>query len=375
MRSIESLSEADLRGKRVLVRAGLDVSVSNTGEVGDLFRVRRAIPTLQFLSDRGARVVIISHVGRDPKESNAPIAETLRHHLPVSFVPDLTGVVARQAVEGLRNGEILMLENLRQDERETANDEGFARELASLGDIYVNDAFSAAHRAHASVVSVPKLLPAYAGLLLAEEVAQLSRARTPESPSFAILGGAKFETKSHLIRSLLEKYDHVFITGALANDVFKANGLPVGVSLVSAELPGPDVLEHPHFLAPTDVTVELMNGQARVELPQDVQADEKIVDIGPDSVALIAPYIADAKFILWNGPTGLYEHGYTHWTHAIGEIIAKNPGQKVIGGGDTLAVLQDSGVPDDQFGFLSTGGGAMLEYLLDGTLPGIQALE
>lgn len=374
MRSIDTLSEAELRGKRVLVRAGLDVPVTEAGEVTDLFRVRRAVPTLQFLVDKGARVVIISHVGRDPHESNAPVAESLRKHIAVSFVPDLLGVVARQAVAGLRDGEILMLENLRQDERETANDAAFAKELAMFGDIYVNDAFSAAHRAHASIVGIPAHLPSYAGLLLSEEVAQLDRARAPEGPSFAILGGAKFETKSHLIRSLLEHYDQLFITGALANDVFKARGLPVGTSLVSAELPGPDVLEHPRFLAPIDVTVELPNGQARVKLPQEVAADEKIVDIGPDSVAQLAPHIAAAKFILWNGPTGLYEHGYVHWTHAIAELIAKSDAQKVIGGGDTIATLQDSGVDGDALGFLSTGGGAMLEYLLEGTLPGIQAL-
>jgi phosphoglycerate kinase len=375
MKSIDTLTEADVRGKKVLVRAGLDVPLNDKGEVADLFRVRRAVPTLKFLMEKGARVIIISHIGRDPKETNASVAAALRHHLPVSYVPDLLGVAAKQAVEAVRPGEILLLENLRVDERETGNDEGFARELAAYGDIYVNDAFSASHRAHASLVSVPKFLPHYAGLLLAEEVAQLEPARAPESPSFAVLGGAKFETKAPLIRSLLEHYDHVFITGALANDVFKAKGLPVGISTVSAELPGADVLNHPRFIAPVDVTVELPDGQARVKKPEDVQENERIVDIGPDTVALIAPFLSQAKFILWNGPTGLYEHGFVHYVHAIAEVIAKSSARKVIGGGDTLAVLDDSGVAEEQLGFLSTGGGAMLEYLLDGTLPGIDALR
>lgn len=375
MQSIETLSENELRGKKVLVRAGLDVPLTDTGEVADLYRVRRAVPTLKFLTEKGARVIILSHIGRDPKETNAPVAAALRHHIPLSYVPDLLGVAARQACEAVRPGEIVLLENLRVDPRETVDDEAFARELASLGDIYVNDAFSAAHRPHASIVSLPKFLPHYAGLLLAEEVSRLDPARAPESPSFAILGGAKFETKEPLIKTLLEHYDHVFITGALANDVFKARGLPVGTSTVSAQLPGSDVLEHPRFIAPVDVTVELPDGQARVKKPEDVLEDERIVDIGPDTVAAIAPLLDSAKFILWNGPTGLYEHGYIHWTHAIAELVGASDAQKVIGGGDTLATLQDSGVGEERFGFLSTGGGAMLEYLLDGTLPGIAALQ
>jgi phosphoglycerate kinase len=275
----------------------------------------------------------------------------------------------------MTDGQILLLENVRRDERETKNDAGFARELADLADIYVNDAFAVSHREHASLIGVPKFLPKYAGLLLRDEVQHINAARAPKHPSFAILGGAKFETKAPLISLLLEKYEHVFITGALANDVFKARGLPVGVSLISAELPGKDVLEHPHFMAPVDVTVERPDKQARVKKPEDVQPDEKIVDIGPDTIASIAPHIKQASFILWNGPTGLYEAGYMHWTHAIAEQIAESKAQKVIGGGDTIAVIEKTGIPEDKLGFLSTGGGAMLEFLLKGNLPAIEALE
>lgn len=375
MKCITELGASDLKGKYVIVRAGLDVPLDAHGDVADLFRVRRAVDTLAYLSGRGARTIILSHIGRDPAETNEPVARSLKEHLPVSYVPDILGAAAHSAREAMQDGDVLLLENLRRDQREVKNDPAFARELSTLGDIYVNDAFSAAHRAHASIVGISAHLPSYAGVLFAEEVRQLSAARNPEGPSFAILGGAKFETKAPLIRTLLGTYDRLFITGALANDVFKARGLPIGRSLISDELPGDDVLAHPHFLSPVDVTVEREDLQARVKKPEDVGPGDKIVDIGPDSVREIAPYIESARFILWNGPTGLYEGGYVSWTHAIADLVSKSGAQKVIGGGDTIAAIEDSGVDHEKLGFLSTGGGAMLEYLLDGTLPGIEALE
>jgi phosphoglycerate kinase len=378
MRRIDELPTEELKGKRVLLRADFNVPLSRDGEVAEAFRLARGWQSVRFLAERGARVVIVSHIGRDPEETLAPVARALKQFGKVSYIADLTGPAARGAVLAMKDGEIVLLENLRRDPRETENDESFAKELASLAELYVDDAFSAAHRAHASIVGVPKFLPSYAGLLMAEEVAQLDKARAPGHPSFAILGGAKFETKAPLIKLLLEQYDNLFITGALANDVFKARGLPVGRSLVSKELPGSDVLQHPHFIAPTDVTVEAESGQARTKKPEEVLADDKIVDIGPDSIARIAPLVTQAKFILWNGPTGLYEGGYVSWTHALAALVAEaveHGAQSVIGGGDTIAALQESGTPEEKLGFLSTGGGAMLEYLLKGTLPGIEALQ
>lgn len=339
-----------------------------------MFRVKRFAETLTYISEHGGKVIVISHIGRKPEQTNAPVERALKKLLPIVYIPDLVGVAATQAVSAMQDGDILLLENLRRDPRETENNDSFAREIAALGDIYVDDAFSAAHRAHASIVGVPKFLPHYAGLVLRDEIKELNAAQKPTSPSFAILGGAKFETKAPLIKNLLETYDHLFITGALANDVFKARGLPVGRSLVSKELPDFSVLEHPHFLAPVDVTVENSSGQARVKKPEEVEADDKIVDIGPDSVSAIAPLIAEAKFILWNGPTGFYEGGYIHYTQAIAELLAKSDAKKVIGGGDTIAAIEAAGVAQENLGFLSTGGGAMLEYLLKGTLPGIEAL-
>lgn len=378
MRCVDELSAQDLRGKRVLVRSDFNVPIDSKGGVADAFRLQRGWETIRYLSSLGAKVIITSHIGRDPEETLAPVGIALKHFGPVVYVPDLLGPAAQSAVKALKDGETILLENVRRDARETENDDSLAKELAAYGDIFVNDAFAAAHRAHASTAGVAKFLPSYAGLLMRDEIVQLNIARSPEHPSVAILGGAKFETKAPLIKSLLQTYDHLFITGALANDVLKAKGLPVGRSLVSQELPGPDVLNHPHRLDTVDVTVENSEKQARVKKPAEVGVDDKIVDMGPDTLALLAPHIAKAHFILWNGPTGLYEDGYTSWTHAIAELLAKRVAEGasvVIGGGDTIAAIEGSGVAMDSLGFLSTGGGAMLEYLLKGTLPAIEALK
>ena len=377
MKCITEVPAEELKGKRVIVRAGFDLPLNEAGEASDMFRVRRSAETLVYLREKGAKTIVLSHIGRDPKETNAPVAQALKDIVPVVYVPDLLGLPAKQAVAAMRDGDILLLENVRCDERETKNDDAFAKELSTYGDIYVGDAFSAAHRAHASVVGIPKYLPHYVGLLMQQEVDELNAARTPASPSFAILGGAKFETKAPLVASLLASYGHLFLTGALANDVFRARDLPVGRSLVSQQLPGPEVLQHPNFIAPVDVTVEGADEQARVKRPEEVAAEDKIVDIGPDTVQTIAPHILESNFILWNGPTGLYEDGFIHYTNAIAQVIAERVAQGakcVIGGGDTIAAIQASGFDETKLGFLSTGGGAMLEYLLRGSLPGIDAL-
>ena len=374
MRCIDELRAGELKGKRVLLRSDFNLPLGSDGEVSDVYRLKQGWKSVKYLAEQGARVIILTHIGRDPKETTAPVARAIKNFATATYVPDLTGAAAQGAVATMRDGETILLENVRSDPRENENDESFAKELASLADLYVDDAFAVSHRAHASLVGITKFLPSYAGLLMRNEVYELNQARTPSHPSFAILGGAKFETKAPLIKLLLEKYDHVFIVGALANDVFKARGLTIGVSLISKELPETEVLNHPHFVAPIDVTVEKPDGQAMVKKPEDVKADERIVDIGPDSVASVAPHVAKAKFILWSGPTGMYEKGYISWTHAVAELLAKSEAQKVIGGGDTIAAIERSGVPQDKLGFLSTGGGAMLEYLLKGTLPAIEAL-
>ncbi|OGG51238.1 phosphoglycerate kinase [Candidatus Kaiserbacteria bacterium RIFCSPHIGHO2_02_FULL_54_11b] len=374
MKCIDEIPASELKGKRVLVRNDFNLPLDAKGNVADVFRLKQGWKTIQYLSERGARVISISHIGREG-DSIEPVAREMKKLGRVFFIPDIAGRVAQEAVATMKDGDIALLENVRRDAREKENEESFARELASLADIYVDDAFAAAHRTHASIAGVPKFLPSYAGFLMRDEVTNIDAARSPEHPSLAILGGAKFETKAPLIRLLLEKYDHLFITGALANDVFKARGLPVGRSLISKELPGEDILSNPHFLAPADVTVERPDGQVHVKKPEEVGAEDKIVDIGPATVAMLSTHIANAKFILWAGPTGMYENGYIHYTQGIAELIAKSDAKKVIGGGDTIAAIEATGVPQEKLGFLSTGGGAMLEYLLKGTLPGVEALQ
>lgn len=376
MKCVDEIPASELKGKRVLVRAGLDVSLDKNGEVIDLLRVQKSCPTIKYLADAGARVIVLSHIGRDPNLTNAPVARALKKYLPVFYVPDLFGPPARDAIKAMKEGEIVLLENLRLHyDLEKANDESFARSLASLGDVYVNDAFSNSHRTHASMVGIPKLLPSYAGFIVRDEVAHLSEALYPNHPALAIIGGAKFETKDPVIHSFLSIYDHVCVVGAIANDVLRVQGYPVGRSRISEHAPEKDVVSNPKLIGPVDVTVEREDKQARVKKPDMVESGDKIVDIGPDTVQKLAPVIAEARFILWNGPTGLYEDGYIHWTHAIAELIAKSDAKKVIGGGDTIAAIQESGVDEKKLGFLSTGGGAMLEYLLKGTLPGIEALK
>lgn len=378
MRCIDELAANELRGKRVLVRAGLDLPVDEKGEVTDLFRLKKALPTLHFLSQAGAKIIILTKIGRDVKDTNEPVYKALKRHIPVTYVPDIFGHLATSAIETMRGGEFLLLENLQQDPGEIANDPEFCKKIASLGDIYVNDCFPSAHRESAGMVGVPKLMPSYAGLQLRDEVVELTKALNPPHPAFAIIGGAKFETKIPVIKLFLEKYDHTFVVGALVNDVLKAQGLEVGRSKVSDELPPESVIGHRRFIIPNDVTAQRSDGHAYVKKPNEVTMDDKIVDIGPDSVALIAPHIERANFILWNGPTGIYEEGFVSYTHAIAEMISHRVEQgahAVIGGGDTIAALEGSGIPEEKLGFLSTGGGAMLEFLVKGTLPAIEALN
>ncbi|MDO8553121.1 MAG: phosphoglycerate kinase [bacterium] len=378
MRCIDELPAEELKGKRVLVRSDFNVPLSADGEVGDVFRLRRGWETIEYLSKRGARVIIISHIGRDPEQSIEPVARALKRFGEVVYVPDITGASAKGAASAMRDGEILLLGNLRSDPREKKNDEAFARELASLADIFVSDAFAVSHREDASLVGIPKFLPSYAGLLLRDEITHLTEALEPPQPSIAIIGGAKFETKDPIVRLFLEKYSHVCVVGAIASDCLKGNGFPVGRSRVSEHMPAPEVCSNQLLLTPVDVTVEDSEKHVSVKKPKDVLPDDKIVDIGPETVAALAPHIAEAKFITWNGPTGIFEEGFISNTSAIAVLIAKRiekgGAHCVIGGGDTIAALKESGVPEEKLGFFSTGGGAMLEFLLKGTLPAIEAL-
>lgn len=362
----------DVRGKRVIVRASLDVPIQD-GVVQNYFRVMRAIPTMLNLVNAGARVIILTHIGRDPKTTLAPLAPILNEHVPTTFIPHLLGREVEQAIESLQNGSVLLLENLRSHVEEETNDEGFARKLASYGDYYVNDAFAVSHRAHASIVGIPKYLPHFAGFTFAEEYNQLQKVLKPEAPSLFILGGAKFETKQPLIEQYAEAYTNVFVGGALANDLFKGKGYEVGKSLLSpVDLSESPLLLKKNILIPTDVTT-LRGDTRRVTDSTTVEKDENIRDAGPKTMKMLAPLIKKAKTILWNGPFGDYEHGFDTYTKECAKLIAESEAYSVVGGGDTVAAIESLAL-NEKFGFLSTAGGAMLCFLEDGTLPGIEAL-
>ncbi|MFA5942346.1 MAG: phosphoglycerate kinase [Candidatus Paceibacterota bacterium] len=344
----------------ILVRAALNVPIKN-GEVASAYRLQQALPTIRFLAERGARVILISHTGEKGTETLRPAADVLGKLLPgVSFYPETVGERVRAAIRGLAPGHILVLENLRRNKGEQENDPAFARELAALADIFVEDSFDTCHRAHASIVGIPKLLPSYAGMLLEEEVRELSQARTPRHPALAVIGGSKFSTKEPVLTALLEIYDHVCVGGALANDFLKASGRDVGKSIFSSADPNAikKILASPKLVLPIDSVIK----------------DDVILDAGSGTSALLADLATHAKTILWNGPLGKYEEGFTAATIAFARAVAASRAHSIIGGGDTIAAIESLGLLS-QFSFVSTGGGAMLDFLARGTLPGIEVLR
>ncbi|MHB1769577.1 MAG: phosphoglycerate kinase [Minisyncoccota bacterium] len=368
----------------ILVRAALNVPVENNHVLND-YRLRRALPTIRFLADRGAKVILISHIGDKGTETLAPVASALGALTRgVSFCAETIGAVAREAIRNSAPGTVLVLENLRRNTGERTNDPAFSRELAALADVFVEDSFDTCHRAHASIIGVPKFLPAYAGLLLEEERAALSGALKPAHPALAIIGGAKFKTKEAVLTTLLASYDHVFVGGALANDFLKASGQEVGQSLVSDADPGrvKELLANPKLVLPVDSLViqadarGTMNARAEARRAPEGQVapDEIILDHGPATSALLAALAHKAKNILWNGPLGNYENGFIDATDALARAIAASGAHSVVGGGDTVASIENLGLLP-QFSFVSTGGGAMLDFLARGTLIGIEALE
>jgi len=372
-RKLPNIKDVDyLSGKRVLLRASLNVPMVD-GVVTNQFRLERALGTLNWLREQGAKVIVIAHIGRKPEETLKPVFDILSAKFPCKFADSITGENINNQIDSLQNGEVLLLENVRSDSRETENDETFSRLLASYGEIYVNDAFSDSHREHSSLVGIPQYLPSYFGFNFINEYEELSKAMSPEAPSLFILGGAKFETKLPLIEKFANHYSQVFIAGALANDMYKAKDYQVGTSLVSdIDLKGAAVLEQQNIILPVDVTVKGKDG-IRITTPTEVGEDEAILDAGPETVTLMKTYINEAKMILWNGPLGNYEHGFAKETEDLAKAIAAAPGFAVVGGGDTIAAIEKLNL-QDKFGFLSTAGGAMLTFLETGTLAAIEAV-
>ena len=373
MQKITSIADAQVEGKRVLLRTSLNVPIRADGTVGDLFRLRAALPTIEWLSRHGASTCVLAHLGRDGA-SLKPVVEILASltTVPIQF---FGGSLAEARAHPIAPGSCVVLENIRIHPEEEDNDQQFANALAQLGDLYVDDAFADAHRPHASIVSVPKLLPSYAGLLMLKEIERITPAVTPPSQSLAIIGGAKFETKEPLIAQLLTRYERVLLGGALANDLLKTRGLPIGSSRTSA-IPIPvAIAENEQLVAPKDaVLVDDALHRHRCAGINDVRIAERIVDIGPETAGLWESCITQAAFVVWNGPMGIYEDGFVDGTDALAEALSRANVPAVVGGGDTLAALQKIAFDPEKI-FLSTGGGALLEFLTTGTLAGIEALR
>lgn len=363
----------DLRGKRVIVRAALNVPVAD-GKVTNSYRIERALPTLRYLHEQGAKTIIIGHIGRDREETLKPVLSEFEKHLPAQWGGTIATDRFKEHVEVLPEGHFLLAENLRQDDREKNNDDEWAKEIANLADVYVNDAFPVCHREHMSMVGLPKHLDAYAGLNLMEEVTNLQKVMEPERPAMFLIGGAKFETKMPLVEKYLETYDHLFVAGALMNDIFKAKGYEVGKSLVSdVDLSKEAFINDEKLLLPIDVVVDGPDGK-QIKKPEEVTAEESMMDAGPATVKMLKDYIEKAKTVLWNGPFGNFEKGFSESTLATVKLLAEADAFSVVGGGDTVAAIEELGV-NEKLGFVSTGGGAMLTLLEYGTTPALEALK
>lgn len=384
----KTIRDVDVRGKKVLVRVDFNVPIQD-GKVGDDTRIRAALPTLTYLLQNGAALILCSHLGRpkqgpDPKYSLRPVANHLAGLLgqEVFFAEDYIGPKAEEAAARLRPGQVLLLENTRFHPEEEKNDPEMARQLAKLAELYVNDAFGSAHRAHASTEGVAHFLPAVAGFLMEKEIQYLGAAiANPEHPFVAVLGGAKISDKIGVIRNLLNKADAVLIGGGMANTFLKAQGLEVGDSLVE-----PEALETARQL--------LQEGSKKLHLPLDLvianafaaEAEHKIIpcgnvpagwrilDIGPETVKAYGKVIREAKTVVWNGPMGVFEFpAFAKGTFGIAQALAESNAVTIVGGGESVAAVQQSGVAD-RITHISTGGGASLEMLEGLTLPGVAAL-
>ena len=396
MPKYRTLDDIDVRGKRVLLRADLNVPVKD-GVVTDATRIERLAPTIAALLDKGAAVVVMSHFGRpkgkpDPALSLRPLVAPLSAAIggrPVAFAEDSIGDSAKRVVAGLRPGEVALLENLRFHKGEEENSPQFARALAELGEVYVDDAFSAAHRAHASIAALAQLLPAAAGKLMQEELSALAKALdTPARPVIALVGGAKVSTKLDLLGSLLAKVDLMAIGGAMANTLLLAEGREVGRSLAERDMI--DSARHILDLArarscrvilPVDAVVAaaLAPGvESRAVAIDAVPADRMILDIGPATVACILAALRESATLVWNGPLGAFETPpFDAGTAAVAKEVARLTREgrlmSVAGGGDTVAALAAAGV-EDRLSYVSTAGGAFLEWLEGRELPGVAAL-
>ncbi|MDL2236540.1 phosphoglycerate kinase [Christensenellaceae bacterium OttesenSCG-928-K19] len=389
----KTIEDIDVNGKKVLVRVDFNVPLNDKGEITDETRIQAALPTINYLLGHNAKVILMSHLGRPkgevkPEYSLAPVAKRLGELLntKVVFAKDCVGEEAQKAVDSIEDGQVVLLENLRFHKEETANDSEFAKQLASLADIYVNDAFGSAHRAHASTAGVTEYLPAVAGYLIGKELDVMGKAlEDPMRPFIAILGGAKVSDKIGVIENLLTKVDTLIIGGGMANTFIKAEGYEVGNSLVDNERLdlANDLLDQAKkkgikIMLPSDFIVakELKEGvPTQTVAVDDIPADSMALDIGPSSRIIFANEIKSAKTVIWNGPMGVAEiPEFAGGTKAVAEALANTDATTIIGGGDSAAAVKKLGYAD-KMSHISTGGGASLEYLEGKELPGVAALN
>ncbi|MCJ7491380.1 MAG: phosphoglycerate kinase [Dehalococcoidia bacterium] len=390
-----TIRDIDGQGKRVLVRVDFNVPFDKeTGRILDDSRLRAALPTIQYLREHGARVVLCSHLGRpkgkvveELRMSRVGVGDRLSELLgaPVHTLYHVIGPKAVEATQALKPGEVILLENVRFFPEEEANDPKMSHALAELADIYVDDAFGTAHRAHASTVGIASYLPAVAGFLMEKEIDYLDKALTnPARPFAAIIGGAKISTKIGVLRNLLSRIDCLIVGGGMASTLLKANGVDVGESLVEDDQldTARDLMEQadekgiPLFL-PEDVVVAdriAEDALSEVASVDDIPQDMRIVDVGPDTVASFREAVEDCMTVIWNGPLGVAEYpAFAKGSLGMAEALASLNATTIVGGGETVALIHDAGL-EDKFTHVSTGGGASLEYLEGKTLPGVAAL-
>ena len=346
------------KGSKVLVRTSLNVPIGN-GMVVDDIRLEKSCQTILFLKNKGYKVIVLAHLGREG-ESLKTVSDEFQRFVSHKFVDQVVGDRVKEAISDMSDGDVLLLENIRSDSREAEKSNEFAGELAELGDVIVFDAFADSHRDHSSISLLPKLLPCYLGILISEEIKTLKQSLSPSSPSLCILGGSKLETKLPLFEILLERYDKVFVGGVLANTLLKYKGFEVGKSVVS-DVKTDLSLDFNKLILPKYVSVK--RGEKVIDVSVDsILVDDKIVDVGLETIKDLREYIDECKDILWNGPLGIYEKGFNESSVLLAKYLSSSSARSVVGGGDTIGCLRKANVLEDIY-FISTGGGAMLDFL------------